>query len=44
MITINTIFVLLSFLDSVKTKEMAMSNNRNILKSIKYNNVYIDNK
>ena len=36
--------VLPSFLDNVKIKKMAMSNSRNNLKSIAYNNVYIDNK
>ena len=44
MITIKTIFFLLSLIDTVKTKEIAMSNSRNNLKDIVNNNVYLDNK
>ena len=44
VITNKTIFFLLSLLDTVKTKDIAMSNSRNNLKNIAYNNVYLDNK
>ena len=38
------ILALSSSLENVKIKEMAMSSSRNNLKSIAYNNVYLDNK